>query len=123
MSLQGILSRARLQDRAESPRLAATLTRGVAAGHLCSSRRLDSPKPSAQGIFYPVGWSWHELPGYPLPRAPKQRAAPLHLAASPAPGCAGGGGRELRGILSPGAITGPFCVSALSCHLHEKGCG
>jgi hypothetical protein len=38
-------------------------------------------------------------------------------------GCAGGGRHELRGILSPGATTGPFRVSALSCHLHERGRG
>ena len=87
--------------------------------------RLDSSRAVCTELFcfYPVGGSWHELPGYPLPGAPKQRAAPAHLAASRALGCAGGVGHELRGILPRGASAGPFRVSALSCRLHERGRG
>jgi hypothetical protein len=152
MILWGVLSLARLQDRAalvhlaassalgcaggiihESlghpfpwrvyrTRLAATLMRGVAVSHPRSSRffcylphrfvyrtgRPTTIQPRAAGgeshpktprrsrrgdarvrqsrlhgaFFYPVGGSQHELPGIPLPGAPKQRAALVHLAAS-----------------------------------------
>jgi len=48
----------------------------------------------------------------------------VHLAASSAPGCAGGTRHmSLRGVLSLGASTGPRRASALGCHLHERNRG
>jgi hypothetical protein len=194
MILWGALSLARLQDRAalvhlaassalgcaggiihEPPghpstwrvhmtRLAATLTRGVAVSHLCSSRFFcffappvyvsyrttdndtatggrrrvapqnaaqespgggqDSPEPFAPSMFFNQ-WAGASMSFQEFFSLARPSSAP-RLCTWPPPsslGCAGGGRHELRGILSPGATTGPFRVFALSCHLHERGRG